>query len=116
MDTPENARLAIVRLQEAGHTYEEIADAVVVGTATVSRTLRRWREGRSLKPQPHRGGNPSPLNGIEKEFRVLVAEHADATAEELADLVAERWKIDTSRSAIVRFLKRLGFTRKKRSS
>ena len=116
MDTPEQVRLAIVRLQEAGHTYEEIADAMAVGTATVSRTLRRAREGRSLKPQPHRGGNPSPLNGIEKEFKALVAEHSDATAEELAEMVTERWKIETSRSAVVRFLRRLGFTRKKRSS
>jgi hypothetical protein len=48
--TSPQVRRVIVRLREDGRTYDEIAELVGVGPATVNRILRRYRETRSLEP------------------------------------------------------------------
>jgi len=116
MELDLRTKRAILRLRKKGLTYDEIAEALSIGRATVNRTLRRWRERRTLKGKPRGGGNPSPLRKVEREFRALVEEFSDATAEELATIVGERLDVHVSRSSVIRFLHLLGFTLKKRSS
>lgn len=96
--------------------YQEIADTLSIGRTTVSRLLTQWKRERSLKPKARGGGNHSPLRPVEREFKALVHEFSDATAEELAELVGANLKVQTSRSSVLRFLAQLGFTLKKRSS
>ncbi len=116
--TPEQLREAIVRaFHEQGMSYEEIAELLGVGEATVSRVLRLHRETGSVTPRPRGGGNFSPIRGeVANELSALVAERSDATGEELATELAQRIGVKTSRSSVVRALHRLGFTRKKSPS
>jgi transposase len=116
MPLDERTRRAIVRLRKKGLKYEDIAESLGVSRTSVSRLLTLWRTKRSVKPRPPGGGNISPLRAVEREFKALVAEFSDATAEELATLVGERLGVRTSRSSVIRFLGLLGFTLKKRSS
>lgn len=116
MPLDERTRRAIVRLRKKGLQYQDIADALGISRTSVSRILTRWRRERSLKPRPPGGGNLSPLRAVEAEFKALVREFSDATAEELAVLVGENLGVQTSRASVLRFLGQLGFTLKKRSS
>lgn len=116
MALDERTRRAIVRLREQGLEYQDIADALEVSRTSVSRILSLWREQGSVKRRPPGGGNRSPLREVEKEFKALVREFSDATAEELAQVVGEKLGVETSRSSVLRFLRQLGFTLKKRSS
>jgi len=116
MALDERTRRAIVRLRKKGLEYQDIADALSISRTSVSRILTLWRTERSLKTKPRGGGNVSPLRGVEQEFKALVHEFSDATAEELAELVEAQLKVRTSRASVLRFLAQLGFTLKKRSS
>lgn len=109
-------REAMVRLKANGMTHEEIAAAMGVGSATVKRTWRLKRETGSVSPKAAGGGWVSPLREVKESFVRLVAENADATKRELAELVKSQLKVETSASSVGRFLRALGFTRKKRSS
>src|SRR6476646_9577595 len=85
-----------------------------VGYATVSRVLRLHRETAAVTPRPRGGGNFSPLHGeVAKLLEKLVREMPDATVKELADALAARSSVTTSRSAVQRALARLGYSRKK---
>lgn len=110
-------RNRIVAASTAGATYDEIAEQLSVGRASVSRVLRRERERGCLEPDPHGGGHPPLIHPDEYEqLRALVAEMPDRTAQELAYVWAERTGVDLSRSTMHRVLHRAGLTWKKNSS
>jgi transposase len=110
--TPPQVRRTIVRLREEGHTYDEIAELVGVGPATVNRILRRYRETGSLEPLAPGGGNLSPLRQLESKFKALVSAMPDATVAEMAAALRKAEKLATSRSSVQRALVRLGYSRK----
>ncbi len=114
--TPPQVRRAILRLRQEGRTYDEIADIVGVGTATVNRILRRHRETGSLEPLPPGGGNLSPLREVESKLKALVTAMPDATVAEMAAALRKGEKLATSRSSVQRALTRLGYSRKKSPS
>lgn len=115
--TVDKVREAIVRAQQQGQTYAQIAALLGVGEATVSRVLRRHRETGAVMPKPRGGGNLSPIRGTVAETLVaLIHERPDMTQAELAAALAERESVKLSRSSIKRALQRLGFSRKKRVS
>lgn len=114
--TPPQVRRTIVRLREEGHAYDEIAELVGVGVATVGRILRQHRETGSLEPKRPGGGNPSPLRQIEAKFKALVSAMPDATVAEMAGALRKAEKLATSRSSVQRALVRLGYSRKKSPS
>lgn len=117
-ETPRAIRKAIVRAFHQEHLpYERIASVLGVGEATVSRILRLYRETGSVKPRPRGGGNFSPLRGeIARLLGVLVRSMPDATLEELTETLKARTGVQTSRSAIDRKIRRLGYSRKKSPS
>ena len=111
---PIQVRLAIVGLREEGHAYEEIASALGIGVASVSRVLRRHRETGNVERLARGGGVESPIQGrVAKLLCLIVSESNDVTVEELTRALVKRARLKTSRSAVLRALVRLGFTRKK---
>lgn len=118
MEVPLRIRRAIVRaVEEKGLTYEEAAELLDVGRATVSRTLSRYRKTGSVASLPKGGGWASPIEGkIEQLLRRIVEEMSDATVEEMTAALIERGRIRTSRSAVYRALHRMGYSRKKSPS
>jgi transposase len=116
MDTAISTRIrqAIVRLHQEEHrSYEEIAELLQVGRATVSRVLRRSRETGGVDRLPRGGGNLSPIHGrIAGLLGAVVSKMPDATVAELTAALVERADITTSRSAVLRALGRLGYSRK----
>lgn len=115
---PEKLREAIVRaFHEQGMSYQEIAELLDVGEATVSRVLRLYRETGGVAPRARGGGNFSPITAdVAAELMKLVAERPDATVPELTEAFISRTGISTSRASVLRALHRLGLTRKKSPS
>jgi transposase len=110
-------REAVLRARAEGRSYEEVANLLGIGRATVNRILRLHRETQSLEPRARGGGNVSPIHGDTAAMLVaLVAELPDATVAELASALMERSRTATSRSGVQRALARLGFSRKKSAS
>ena len=108
---PLKLREAVLRARAEGRTYEETADLLAIGRATVNRNLRLHRETNSLEPRPRGGGNVSPIHGEQADLlAAIVAEMPDATVAELASVWSARSGISTSRSAVQRALARLGFS------
>lgn len=115
--TSPQLRAVIVRLREQGRTYQEIADTVGLGVATVNRILRLHRETGATDPAQPGGGNFSPIRGkVEAKLRALVDAMPDTTVAELAEALSKAEKLSTSRSSVQRALGRMGYSRKKRSS
>ena len=111
-------REAIVRaFHEEDLTYEEIAELLAIGRATVNRVLRLHRETGGVEPRPRGGGNFSPLRGEAlEELRALVKERPDATIGEITESLIERAVVQTSTSSVQRALRRLDYSRKKSRS
>jgi transposase len=116
--TPEQLRRAIVRaVRQRGLTYKQAAELLGVGEATVSRVLRLHRETGTVKPRPKGGGNYSAIRGkVAQLLRSIVTSMPDATVAELTTALVGRGGIETSRSAVQRALRRLGYSRKKSPS
>jgi len=116
--TPERLRRAIVRaVGEQGLTYKQAADLLGVGQATVNRILRLHRETGSVEPRPKRGGNYSAIHGkIAELLRSIVTTMPDATVAELTVALVGKSRVEMSRSAVQRALRRLGYSRKKSPS
>lgn len=115
--TPPQLRAVIVRLRAEGRTYQQIADLVGLGVATVNRILRLHRETGGTEPKQPGGGNFSPIRGkVEAKLRALVEAMPDSTIKELSAALEKAERIATSESSVQRALSRMSYSRKKRSS
>jgi transposase len=92
----------------------ELAERFSVGTATVKRLIRRFRETGSVEPRPHAGGQRPkiPAQKLDR-VRKLVEANPDWSVDELAEAYNGQEGTAVSRSTMGRALQRLGFTRKK---
>ena len=108
-------RRAVAMLDE-GASSPEVAEHLGVSDSWVRKMrLRRDVLGDLSPGSPP--GKPLKLSPDEvAELYVLVDEQPDATLEELAMLMAKRWKVIVSISTVSRRLIELGLTRKKRPS
>jgi len=108
-------RERIVAYKEEGKTDAEIAEALKIGDASVSRVLRRFRETGGVAPAKDKGRRPFLLDDEDRVVLVVIVEAApDSTLSELVDeLFAERGK-KVSEATMGRDLRRCGFTRKTR--
>jgi len=95
----------------------ELASRFAVGSATVKRLIRQFRETGSVEPLPH-GGGQRPKIPAEKLPRVqrLLQANPDWSVEEIMVAYNRQEGADVSRSTMVRAVARLGFTRKKSPS
>ena len=109
-------RKVIVSLLQRGYTYIETAQALQVGRATVSRVWREFREeGRVTQPK-RKGGWLSPITPSDTPTLIeIVKKHPAWSYDEVTALWCRKTGKTVSRSAVIRKLKKLGFTRKKKS-
>jgi transposase len=99
---------------EKKSTQEEIAKRFAVGSASVKRIWRLWREKQNVAPRPHGGGTPRKIDSEgEKKVEELVREKPDRTTQELTDTYNKTAKICVSRPSMGRALMRQRLTYKK---
>jgi transposase len=112
VDLREKVVLAI----EQGHgTQEKVAELFNVSVSFVESLLRSQRNRGTLEPKPLVGGRRRLVDPQgEQLLSSYVAEHPDATVQELVDWIKQTAQIEVSRPTMTRILQRLGLTRKKK--
>jgi transposase len=97
---------------QSGESTSEVAERFSVSPAFVRRLKQRFRQTGSLAPRPGGRGPAPKLAGREQELRQAVRERPDATPAEHRD----RLRLPATRVTVWRALRRLGLTRKKKST
>jgi transposase len=114
---PREVREAIIRAREQELDYDEIAELLGIGRATVSRTLRLQRESGDVEPRPKGGGRFSIFHDEVGELLLAIVETMpDASIVELTRAFEAQSKLSTSTASVGRALRRFGYSRKKRPS
>jgi transposase len=106
-------RERVVRAVEAGASCRAAAATFAVSVSFVVKLRQRWRRTGSVAPDRYGGGKRSPLEAHAERVRALLAVEPDLTIEELRIRLAGG-DVQTSRSALGRFLLAHGLTRKNR--
>jgi transposase len=106
-------RERMVRAVEAGASRRATAAKFDVSPSCVVKLLQRWRQKGTLAPEPAGGGRRAHLAEHAERVHALLAATPDLTIAELKTRLAADG-IAVSPSAISRFLKACGLTRKKR--
>lgn len=98
-------------------TLDTIAKQFQIGTATLKRWLRRFRDTGDIAEKPHGGGTPAkiPSHELEKLAKV-VAKKPDSTITEFRKAWFEETGVHASHATMVRALQRAELTLKKRRS
>lgn len=88
-----------------------------VAKSFIQKLLKQYRETGSLEPKQRLQQTPTKLNDEQLVvLQQLVAEHNDATLEELQKYLEAKTSVRVSRSTVDRMLKKLNITVKKRPS
>lgn len=108
-------RRRIVEAYLAGEgTLDEMAERFQVGSATVTRLLRLYRQTGALAPKPHGGGTEPRVRPEDLPLlQTWLQENPSLTQAELAAHYAAHTGRSTSQRSISRTLIRHGITRKK---
>jgi transposase len=108
----QDLRKRVVDTIERGDgSLRQIAQRFLVSLSFVVRLVRHYRTTGSLEPKPHGGGRQPALSPAQlKRLAALIRKKPDATLEELRQSLG----VDCSTMAIVRALKKLKITRKKK--
>jgi transposase len=98
-------------IERGDGSLRQIAQRFLVSLSFVVRLLRHYRTTGSLEPKPHGGGRQPALNPAQlKRLAALIRKKPDATLKELRRSLG----VECSTMAIVRALKKLKITRKKK--
>ena len=98
--------------QEGG--YRKLAKRFRVSRDFVRELIQHHTHTGDVTPNPRQHGPRPKLDGDQLQaFAQLVAQHNDATLDELARLVRTEYQISIGKSSVDRALKRLGITLKK---
>ncbi len=110
----QDLRQRVVQAYERGEgSYAKLAQRFMVNPATVRDWMKLKRTTGSLKAKPC-GLKPQDVQPWQERLTTLLNEDNDATLTELVERLEERYGLKTSKSAVDRWLKKLGITRKKR--
>jgi len=107
-------RERVLKEIDGGMSTEDAARKYSVSISWAYSLKKLRRETGSIAPKKHHGGPKLKLAPYEKEVRQLVADHADATLEELHAMLPN--KDDVTVVTLHNFLKRLKISWKKRRS
>jgi len=105
-------RERVLRDIDAGMPNEDAARKYNVAIATVYNWKKQRRETGSFSPPKYKRGQKRKLAPYEKKIRQLVADHADATLEELHAMLPN--KDDVTAVTLHNFLKHLKISWKKK--
>ena len=97
-------------------TYRQAADLFDIGEASVSRWLRINREQKGFSPARHGGGRKCAIKRGEQLNRLkrIIDTKPDATSVEITNEYNKKVKVKVSRATILRGIKRIKYTRKKK--
>ena len=89
-------------------TYKELAERFNVGSATIFRICKRFRQTGSVEPRPHGGGRQHLINedGLHTLLE-LKEKYPNSTTTELSEKYVSMTNTKVSRSTVARALKRL---------
>ncbi|HHK41584.1 MAG TPA: transposase [Planctomycetaceae bacterium] len=106
----QDLRDRVLRAYDRGMKTKQIAEVFAVSKAWARRVKQRYREHGETRPR--KMGGPGVIKVDRVRLAELVAEHPDATASELRELLG----VECSESTIYMALKALKLTYKKRRS
>jgi transposase len=110
----EDLRLRVVAAIDGGMPRSEVVRVLGVSRATVARYLRLRRERGAVVPRPRHGPPPIKTTALAAALPGRLAEHPDATLEELRTWWQQTSGVRVSLATISRVIsRRLGWTRKK---
>jgi transposase len=110
----QDLRDRIIHMLEAGQdTQPAVAERFRVSPSFVAKLWQRWRHSGTGAAKPHAGGTARRLKDHTETLRNAVAQHPDATLEELRDHVVAAQGPQVSPATICRELQRLRLSRKK---
>jgi transposase len=114
---PKELRERVIRAwQTTDISWVQLAALFNLGVATVNRWIRHYRATGSMERRPHGGGQQHRIPDAQLPLlKELVDEKPDRTLAELAAWYTAQTKVVVSTATIGRGLKRLGYTRKKKS-
>lgn len=103
----------VAAVERGGYTLRQLAALFAVDVSVIVRLRQRQRQTGSIEPKPHGGGRCLKLDeAAQKRLLQIVRQQPDATLAELRQQLG----IVCGLTTIHRALKRLGITRKKKSS
>jgi len=109
----QDLRERIVRAVEGGLSRNAAAKRFDVSISFVVKLMQRWSTRGTLAPDQFGGWKKATLAAHQERVLALVGERCDATLDELRTLLATEG-LTVSLSALSRFLRAHGVTRKKR--
>ncbi len=108
-------RKRIVAAYERGEgSQQEMALRFGVGTSTVERLLKQWRQTGSLEPQKQGGSEPIVSQEQQSQVEQWLEEDPDLTQNDLAQRFTAETGRKVSPRTMGRLRARLDYTRKKR--
>lgn len=113
---PIELRERVVKAYTSGEgTYREIAARFMIGEATVSRLLARYRRTGALDPDPM--GGARHIHKVHEDalkyVKMLLDDDATWTRDELREELHDAFGIEVSVATVGRAIKRLGYSRKR---
>ena len=110
-------RLKVVRAYEHGEgSQRDLARLFGVSLSFVQGLLHRYRQTGSVAPRPHGGGNPGKVRPYLGLIQHLHQQPPDASLAERCEGLAAAAPVRVGRTTMLRVLRQLGLTRKKRLS
>ena len=110
----QDLRERVFALSDAGEAVGEIAQALCVSVAYVSKVLSRFQETGERSARPQQCHVPPKLAGVYDEIRAKVKASPDVTLAELRLWLSETHQLSASDGLMHGTLVRLGLTYKKR--
>jgi len=107
MQYPEIYRRRVIEYRQAGHTLKKTHEIFQVSIGAIQKWEKRLAETEEIKNKPVK----HPFKKIDPEkLKTYIERHPDAYLKEIAE------EFRCSAPAVLKALKRLGFTHKKRQS
>ena len=112
----QDLRDRVFTLSDAGDAVGEIAQALCVSIAYVSKALNRRNRTGEMSARPQRCHVPPKLAGLYAAIEAEVKVRPDATLTELCRWLAQTHQVTASSALMHATLRKLGLTHKKRRS
>jgi transposase len=110
-------RMRVVHAYEHGEcSQRQLARRFGVSLSFVQSLLKRYRQHKSVEPEPHRGGNPGKVNAETLAIiKHIEQQNPTATLKEMCDMLSVEHNIKLSSATMCRVLKKLNPPRRKSS-